>query len=480
MVSEYDLDELNVKYEIAVTGGAAWCIDVNRHKTRIAVGTENGYINTFTVCSDSLLYERIFDMQKGRILCIKWDLTGEMIFTGSTDTVRVWNSVSGHAVHKMTTARKFSKKETIVWCLAITDDNHVVSGDSRGVLSFWDPMTGTLIESHESHTADILAIAMSKEENVVYCAGVDPVVRSFAKVTLKSGGRPQWVKGIERRLHAHDVRALVEAGGKLYSAGVDGYLAVSSYPPKLLIKYPPFLKPPCVKVCRKSRCVMLQYTNYLELWRLGRPVKPTKEACISPGVFHQLDENPMKLLELRTKNEETIVAWAVSKDSTLIVYSTDTHLRVFNFDVIEGDAMLMKNETDINLKSVKKMLFSPNGKLFAAISREDGGCLLTIYQVERKRFSIAGALRMDRQSINNVGLASFSPDNKYLVCSDIRGLVVVYHLNESFDFENPSFFALPKYSCPPTAMAVQRGTLNLVIVYSDHKVNKFFSNSQFF
>ncbi|XP_043284715.1 U3 small nucleolar RNA-associated protein 4 homolog isoform X2 [Venturia canescens] len=473
MVSEYDLNELSVKYEVAVTGGAAWCLDVNQQKSRIAVGTEDGYINTFIVYSDSLLYERIFDKQKGRILCIKWDNTGEMIFTGSTDTVRVWNSVSGHAVHKMTTARKFSKRETIVWCLALTDDNHVVSGDSRGVLSFWDPMTGTLIESHESHTADILAIAMSSEENVVYCAGVDPVVRSFAKVTLKSGGRPQWVKGIERRLHAHDVRALVEASGKLWSAGVDGYLAVSSYPPKLLVKYPPFLKPPCVKVCRRSRCVMLRYTNYLELWRLGKPVKLTKESVISPGALHPLDENPMKLLELRTKNEEAIVAWAISKDSTLIVYSTDTHLRVFNFDVIEGDAMLMKNDIDVNLKSVKKMLFSPNGKLFAAFSRQDGGCLLTIYRVEKKRFSKAGAFRVDEHGVSNVGLACFSPDNKYLICSDMRGLVVLYHLNESFDFQNPHFFSLPKYSCPPTAMAVQQGTLNLVIVYSDHKIIEY-------
>ncbi|KAG7200412.1 hypothetical protein KM043_017865 [Ampulex compressa] len=213
LIVEYDLTTLVTKYEVAVTGGAAWCMDVNHEKTHLAIGTEDGYINTFVIDSDALIYERIFDKQKGRILCIKWDNTGEMIYTGSTDTVRVWSAISGHAIHKMTTSRKDAKKETIVWCLEVTDDNIIVSGDSRGCLSFWDPHMGTLIESHESHTADILAVTLSYDMNIVYCAGVDPVVRSFCKIILKSSGKPQWVKGIERRLHAHDVRALVEADG---------------------------------------------------------------------------------------------------------------------------------------------------------------------------------------------------------------------------------------------------------------------------
>lgn len=472
MVTEYDLSTLSPRYEVAVTGGAAWCIDINNTKSRIAVGTEDGYINTFTVNADSLVYERIFDKQNGRILCIKWDNTGSIIFTGSPDTVRVWNSISGHAIHKMTTARKYMKKETIVWCLAVTDDNLVVSGDSRGVLSFWDPNLGTLIESHESHTADILAIAMSQEENVVYCAGVDPVVRSFSKVTLKSCARPQWVKGIERRLHVHDVRALVEADGKLYSAGVDGYLAQSTYPPKLLIKYPPLLQPPCVTVCRKSRCILLRYTNFLELWRLGSSGKVARDS-LHPGMVHSLEENPIKLLELRTKGDESIVSYAISKDSKIIVYSTDTHVRVFNFDVVDGDARLMRNDTDIALQRVQKMLFSPNGKRFVTISNDGNGSTVTLFRVEKKTLKLEGSYQTARQNVDNVGLMCFSPDNKYFVCSDRRGLVVVYSVDEALTTHTPNVLPLPTYSCPPTAMAVQKDTSNLVIVYSDHKVRYF-------
>ena len=472
MIVEYDLTTLSIKNEVAVTGGAAWCMDVNHKKTCLAIGTEDGYINTFNVTSDMLIYERIFDKQKGRILCIKWDNTGEMIYTGSTDTIRVWSAISGHAIHKMTTSRKEAKKETIIWCLAVTDDNIIVSGDSRGCLSFWDPHIGTLIESHESHTADILAVTLSQDMNIVYCAGVDPVVRSFCKITMKSTGRAQWVKGIERRLHAHDVRALVDADGKLYSAGVDGYLAQSSYPPKILVKYPPLLQMPCAIVCRKSRCILLRYTNFLELWRLGSPAKVPPES-IRPGMFHQLEEEPIKLLQLKTKRDENIISCAINKDAKTIVYSTNSHIRVFNFDVVEGDAQLSRNDTDITATRIQRMLFSPNGKLFATINSDGKKNTVTLYKVEKKHLRHLGSFHTNKESIVNVGLVCFSPDSKYIVCADRQGSIAVYNVSETVSTDTPVAWLLPKYSCPPTAMAVQKDTLNLVVVYSDHKIVEY-------
>jgi len=468
-VIEYDLMTLGSKYKVMVIGGAAWCMDVNHEKTRLAVGTEDGYINTFNVYKDKLIYERIFDKQKGRILCIKWDNTGEMIYTGSTDTIRVWSAISGHAIHKMTTSRSNVRKNTIVWCLAVTDDNIIISGDSHGFLSFWDPHIGVLIESHESHTADILTITLSHDMNIVYCAGMDPVVRTFCKVTLKSSGKSQWVKGIERRLHIHDVRALLETNGKLYSAGVDGYLAVSSYPPKNLVKYPPLLQSPCATICRKSRCILLRYTNYLELWRLGSITKDPPELLRS-SMLHQLDEEPIKLLQLQAKGDESIISCAINKDSKTIVYSTDTHVRVFNFDVVEGDALLSRNDTDLSMNRIQKMLFSPNGKLFIAINSDGDENTVTLFRVDKKSLRLIGSFNTTKESITNVGLVCFSPDNKYLIFTDRQCGIAVYFISNGITAESLKSWRLPKYSCPATAIAVQKGTLNLVIVYSDHKV----------
>lgn len=469
---EYDLTTLRMKYEVMVVGGAAWCMDVNHEKTRLAIGTEDGYINTFTVHKDKLIFERIFDKQKGRILCIKWDNTGEMIYTGSTDTIRVWSAISGHAIHKMTTSKNNVRKTTIVWCLAVTDDNIIISGDSQGFLCFWDPHMGVLIESHESHTADILAITLSHDMNVVYCAGVDPVVRSFCKVFHKSSGKFQWVKGIERRLHIHDVRALVEANGKLYSAGVDGYLAVSSYPPKNLVKYPPLLQSPCAIICRKSRCILLRYTNYLELWRLGLITKDPPE-LVRSSMLHQLDEEPIKLLQLQTKGDESIISCAINKDSKTIVYSTDTHVRVFNFDVVEGDAQLSRNDTDLSMNRIQKMLFSPNGKLFITINNDNNENTVTLFKVDKKSLRLIGSFHTTKELITNISLVCFSPDNKYLICTDRQCGIAVYFIGNGITAESLKSWRLPKYSCPATAIAVQKDTLNLVIVYSDHKIVEY-------
>ncbi|XP_015116456.1 U3 small nucleolar RNA-associated protein 4 homolog [Diachasma alloeum] len=476
-IIEYDLITLKPKYCQSVTGGAAWCLDVNPLHTRIAVGTEDGYVNTFAITQDNLVYEKIFDKQKGRILCLKWDNTGDMIFTGSNDTVRVWNANSGHAIHKMTTGRKQNRKETIVWCLGVTNDNHVISGDSRGVLLVWDPSMGTLIESHESHTADILSLAVSEDSNVIYSAGIDPVIRSFSKVLLKSSGRCQWVKGIERRLHIHDVRALVETNGKLYSAGVDGYLAQSSYPPKNLVKYPPLLSNPCVTICRKSRCILLRYSNYLELWRLGTSNtidSPDRNGYVKEknGMVYQLEEDPIKLLELRTKKNEGIISYAITKDSKMIIYSTDNHVRVFNFDIVEGDAMLTKSESDFSVGRIQMMMFSPNNKLFVTANNENGFNQVNVFKVEHKRFALKCSFNSGKQKLKNIGLMCFSPDNEFLICGDLEGRVVSYLVQEC-DAEEPEFWVLPSYECPATAMAVQQESNNLVIVYADHKIVEY-------
>jgi len=79
------------------------------------------------------MYEDVFVDFSGRILSLAWDDTGNSIVTGSIDAIRVWNVNTGHAVHKMTTGRTNKNKETIVWCLAITSDFTIISGDSRSV-----------------------------------------------------------------------------------------------------------------------------------------------------------------------------------------------------------------------------------------------------------------------------------------------------------------------------------------------------------
>lgn len=92
---EYNLKKLGIENRLVVTGEAAFCIDVNKVNTLIAVGTEQGYLNIFKVNEDEILFDRFFDKQEGRILCLKFSTNGEFIVSGSTDAIRVWNVASG-------------------------------------------------------------------------------------------------------------------------------------------------------------------------------------------------------------------------------------------------------------------------------------------------------------------------------------------------------------------------------------------------
>lgn len=46
------------------------------------------------------------------------------------------------------------------------DDLTIVSGDSRGKTSFWNGKTGTLVDSYQTHKADVLAVAVAKDQQV--------------------------------------------------------------------------------------------------------------------------------------------------------------------------------------------------------------------------------------------------------------------------------------------------------------------------
>lgn len=210
---------------------------------------------------------------------------------------------------------------------------------------------------------------------------------------------------------------------------------------------------------------MLKYVNYLEIWRLGSYEEPKEKSK-----FYQLKDKPMRLLQLKTKSGEMMLTCAISRNAKTIVYSTDTHVRIFEFDVLDGEANLTRSETELLLPRIQKAVFSPKSKFFVAINAIEGASKITLFRVEKKNFRMIGEFDTSKEKLSDVNLVCFSPDNKYLICSDCEGKIAVYEISENLNVETMKRWGLPKYHCPPTAMAVQKKSLNLVVVYSDHKV----------
>ncbi|KAJ8946719.1 hypothetical protein NQ318_020813 [Aromia moschata] len=404
LLIEYDLYKLTVKSRAAVTGESAFCLDINKNK--IAVGTEQGTKSTS---------KKFLDKQEGRIICLKFDTTGEFVVTGSIDAIRVWSVESGHAIHKMTLGRSESNKPTIVWCLEVANDFTVITGDSRGKLTVWDGKVGSQLESYQSHKADILALCLSDDHKSLYCAGVDPNIINYVKISVKEGSE-KWVKSIQRKIHEHDVNALVVCDNKLYSGGMDGYLACSFHPPKTLLKVPPILQNPCVQLAAEARCLMLRYSKYVEVWSLGR--SENVEASFR-GMLSLRDE-PKKLLALQRvskdysgdEEQEGVNCSCMSDDGKWIMFSTCKGIRLFRFVYVDEKPNLLRVD-DLENKHIPcvQAVFTPNSSQLI-LAPNNGG--LVIYDLKDDRASVNKILEITDIK-DTITFLTTSSCGKYLI-----------------------------------------------------------------
>ena len=59
----YDLARLTAKKLVLSIGGAIWCATRNKSETKIAIGTENGYVVLYEMQTDGITFERHFNKQ---------------------------------------------------------------------------------------------------------------------------------------------------------------------------------------------------------------------------------------------------------------------------------------------------------------------------------------------------------------------------------------------------------------------------------
>nr|CAH7757375.1 unnamed protein product [Callosobruchus chinensis] len=464
----YNLRKLAIEGQWAVTGGACYCLDLNKSNDKIAIGTEQGYLNIFEVKSDGVYFEKFFDKQEGMIVCLKFDSTGKYIASGSSDTVRIWNVETGHAIHKMTTGRSEAKKETIVWSIELLSDFTIITGDSRGKITFWDGKVGAQLESYQSHKADILALCLSDNEHTLYCAGVDPTIVTYEKINVR-GENQKWVKSIQRKIHEHDVNALVLFDGKLYSGGADSYLACSFYPPKTLLKYPP-IPQSCVHLAKEARYIMLQHSNYIELWSLGKSQMVENNYT---GIV-DLQEEPKKLLVLHktvtdqddVKEREGINCCCISNNGRWIMYSTNLGSRLFKLDRDTDNLTLDKMDFQNSKVPCILGIFTSNSSQLITCPNSGG---LNVYDLKDSGVVLRQTIEIEEIK-DIITFLQVSPCSKYLIIGDSSSNIGIW---TSKNKQWVPHCKLPRYKYPPTAMAIHPKTLYLVVSYSDSKIVEY-------
>ena len=170
---------------------------INPSHTTLALGCDDGAVRLISLLDGELEHVRRFDATKTRLLSLAWgrqvpvqssDAKGKgkermaiddeassssdseddssanyedaLLVTGCADsTVRVWDARSGRCTYRMTTD-KIKGEHTLVWSVGVLADGTMISGDSMGLVKFWDSKMGTQLQSLQASKADVLCLAI--------------------------------------------------------------------------------------------------------------------------------------------------------------------------------------------------------------------------------------------------------------------------------------------------------------------------------
>ncbi|XP_025895402.1 U3 small nucleolar RNA-associated protein 4 homolog [Nothoprocta perdicaria] len=439
----------------------------------LLVGCEDGSVQLFHVVPGGVQYERSLERQQGRVLCLAWHPSGARIATGSVDHLRVLDVASGRAVQRIMVnyhTPKGKAPECVVWSVAFLASGAVASADSFGRLQFWDWDTGTLLESHAVGASAALSLAVSEEEDSIVVGTSAGATYQFQLLPVKMGSQEKrWVRTKPFQYHTHDVRAVAHSPTALISGGLDGQLVIRPLMERVQKKgYEAVLRKftfphrRLVSCARKARLLLFQFSQHLELWRLGSTNESGKDGEVLP-----VCRVPEHLVQLKSKGPEHIYCSCVSPCGGWIAYSTASRFHLYRVRY-KGDGVSIEkvpNVPKLPLPAYQLQCSADSSSLFVA---SDEGSVHVLQLLEPGGCKLLHTLRPPSGTPEAVYLLAPSADGNWLAAASGDWEIHVYSLKR---FKHHC--TVPTYSCAVTALAIHPVTNNLVIAYADQQLFEF-------
>ncbi|KAG0035119.1 U3 small nucleolar RNA-associated protein [Podila clonocystis] len=507
VVTEWDLTTLKPKRSVDSHGGAVWCMATNHANTVLAVGCEDGCVRLFDIADGELAFIRSFDKQKTRILSLAWSQDDTIMITGSANSsIYKWNVELGRVQSRMTVDR-VSGEDTLVWAVKFLSNGNIVSGDSLGHVKFWDGETTTMIQSFNSHGADVLCLAAARDGNTVFSSGVDrkcnqykfvdqPAPRKNGKngsINGKTEMVTKWVLAGSRRFHSHDVRALALDDTRnvnaLVSGGVDVSMVVcpaADFPDTNQRRLPHVPQRPIVSISKSKRLMLCRQEHGVKVWRLGKsaaPVQPYSELEI--GAHMDLIEPQQAILEMNFKDDRNLTASALSEDGHWIAVADIEEVKLFRIDenpTQPGQLMVKKQKSFPGVRGTGAhyLTFTPDSARLIVASTDSQVVVMDISQWEAGQFDVLrrfgqhrGTSAKDTDSMDvdgeqdNAGAAgqvetivsmAVSADGLWLATGDLLNRIFIFNLDTL-----QHHATLPKFDAPLTALHFHPYSPTLVI-----------------
>lgn len=299
-VFEVDLKALTIINIRDSYGGAAWSVCSSTLSTKsegesedsatpiLCVGCEDGTVKVFQYDSGGLEYVKsLITSNNARVLsvavCAKPSadpVVCSSVYIGtSAGYIHCVDRNSGKQHYSiMSDIRKDLR--THVWSVLVTSDHTIISGDNRGHVQMWDGNTTVLLSSIHQHTADVLTLCCSEDEQSVFATGLDSRVVCVRRVG--GGGGQQWVYSSAHRPHSHDVYSLAmctqicpttgEITPVLLSGGVDTKLCLYGVATFGTARPVWIIPIPAVGLASRSESndgqsfVVMQHKSNLDIW----------------------------------------------------------------------------------------------------------------------------------------------------------------------------------------------------------------------
>ena len=273
----------------------------------------------------------------------------------------------------------------------------------------------SMIRSFQTHRAEVLCMALSSDEQTLFCSGVDSAivriellssknnettslmntsVSSTTTATARDSSR-QWVKTISIHSHSHDVRSLALIPSRqastrskennlsqklmLISGGLDARLLVhdiirdNSKPPVLWRKCFNFLHHRN-KIHQVGNYFLFSYRDYIELWLMG------KEGGMNENGEDILERGPKYLVQIKTKQQARIDTVAMRTEK----HKDEEHVIVAVADTNGFHIYHIQGEYSIN-EHVSFYIRHDSNFFFRARSTESNQCHTSENLSERQK-----------------------------------------------------------------------------------------------
>ncbi|KAI7911265.1 hypothetical protein M0657_005177 [Pyricularia oryzae] len=466
-VTEWDLAKARPKAHASGQHGDIWCLGLQpapegQSSSRLVAGTGDGCLVLYSIEDEELRLQRVLvknPLKKVHFVSIAFQSRHVVVVGCSDGSIRIFNTRNGSEIRKMTLGRDLigGAKDVIVWCVKVLANGDIVSGDSTGQVCIWDGKTYTQAQRIQSHSQDVLSLAVSADGTAIFSGGMDRKTILYKR--LGGHNSTRWSKVFHRRYHSHDVKALaafegrgmsvVVSGGSdaspivipLREAGLENHRQLSHLPQST-----PLVSAP------KARLAFSWWGREIHIWKVPERSSDSTGDVDSDGV-----KPPRTLKRMLIKGSSDIVSAAISDDGALLAVSTVAEIKLFRLSVEKQGLNEDKDELTVTRVVLPETIanlgaslvqVSPDGKWMCLVREGSEVSILRVdidgsqnqlqlvttpkpQKLRRfKREAISHSLHFGLGGYpRQITHAAFAPDSEMLATADLSGFIDTWVLN---------------------------------------------------